>query len=91
MGREYGLSSSRSGSGNGVVKATRCVVSGACSGFTLVEAAITLVIFGILVMSVAKGQELIQSARVKDSLAQQDAVEQAVLAFQDRFRALPGD
>ena len=63
----------------------------ACSGFTLVEVAVVLVILGLLIQSVATGQELIQNARVRDILAQQDAVEQAVLAFQDRFRALPGD
>ena len=55
------------------------------------EVAIVLVIVGFLVQSVAKGQELIQNARVHDIIAQQDAMEQAVLAFQDRFRALPGD
>jgi hypothetical protein len=62
-----------------------------CGGFTLVELAIILVIVGLLFQSVVKGQELIQSARVRDIMAQQDAVEQAVLAFQDRFRAPPGD
>jgi prepilin-type N-terminal cleavage/methylation domain-containing protein len=61
------------------------------TGFTLVEVAIVLVIAGLLVQIVAKGQELIHNARVRDIIAQQDAMEQAVLAFQDRFRALPGD
>ncbi len=61
------------------------------TGLTLVEAAIVLMIVGFVVQGVVKGQELIQNARVRDVMAQQDAVEQAVLAFQDRFRALPGD
>lgn len=60
-------------------------------GFTLVEVAIVLVVLGLLIMSVAKGQELFQNARVHNILAQQAAVEQAVLAFEDRYRALPGD
>ncbi|HEU5284497.1 MAG TPA: hypothetical protein VFU53_11830 [Burkholderiales bacterium] len=37
------------------------------------------------------GQNLIHDARVRSIIAQQGAVESAVLAFQDRYRALPGD
>lgn len=65
--------------------------SGGCGGFTLAEMAIILVIVGVLVQGVVAGQELIHNARVRDLLAQQNAVEQAVLAFQDRFHAPPGD
>jgi hypothetical protein len=57
----------------------------------LVEVAIVLVIVGLLIEVVMQGQELIQNARVRDIIAQQAAAEQAVLAFQDRFRFLPGD
>ena len=60
-------------------------------GFTLVEIAIVLVVLALLVMSVAKGQELFQNARVRNIMSQQNAVEQAVLAFEDRYRAMPGD
>ena len=42
-------------------------------------------------MSTVRAQQLIRNARVRDFIAQQDAVEHAVLAFEDRFRALPGD
>ncbi len=65
--------------------------SSGCGGFTLTEMAIILVIVGVLVQGVVAGQELIHNARVRDLLAQQNAVEQAVLAFQDRFHAPPGD
>jgi hypothetical protein len=61
------------------------------AGFTLVEVAIVLVTIGLLIGGIARGQELIQNARVRDFMAGQDAVEQAVLAFQDRFHAMPGD
>ena len=50
-----------------------------------------LVIVGLLVMGTVRAQQLIGNARVRDFIAQQDAVERAILAFQDRFRALPGD
>jgi hypothetical protein len=60
-------------------------------GFTLVEAAVMLVITGLLVQAVIYGQSLIDSARVQALAAQQGAVTGAMLAFQDRFRALPGD
>jgi hypothetical protein len=44
-----------------------------------------------LLGSVLSGQELIRSARVRNLISQQDGVRAAVLGFQDRFRALPGD
>ena len=61
------------------------------NGFTLIEIAIVLVIIGLLLGGVLKGQELITSARVRNLIAQQDGVKAAFFGFQDRFRALPGD
>lgn len=60
-------------------------------GFTLIEIAIVLVIIGLLLGGVLKGQELITSARVRNLISQQDGVKAAFFGFQDRFRALPGD
>ncbi|MDR1423041.1 MAG: type II secretion system GspH family protein [Azoarcus sp.] len=61
------------------------------AGFTLVEIAIVLVIIGLLLSGVLKGQELINSAKVK-SLAQDfRTVPAFIYAYQDKFRALPGD
>lgn len=65
--------------------------SGPNRGFTLVEMAIILLIIGMLVVGVIQGQQLILSARVRSIIAQQDAVTTSVIAFQDRFQALPGD
>lgn len=62
----------------------------ASAGFTLVEVAIILLIVGLLILSVAKGQQLIGNARVREFLAQQDAVEQAVLAFESPLPRTPG-
>lgn len=61
------------------------------SGFTLIEIAIVLVIIGLLLGGVLKGQELITSARVRNLVSQQDGVKAAYFGFLDRFRALPGD
>ena len=61
------------------------------NGFTLIEIAIVLVIIGLLLGGVLKGQELITSARVRNLIAQQDGVKAAFFGFQDRYRALPGD
>jgi prepilin-type N-terminal cleavage/methylation domain-containing protein len=61
------------------------------SGFTLIEIAIVLVIVGLLLGGVLKGQELITSARVRNLITAQDGVKAAFFGFQDRFRGLPGD
>ena len=60
-------------------------------GFTLIEIAIVLVIIGLLLGGVLKGQELITSARVRNLISQQDGIKAAYFGFLDRFRALPGD
>ena len=60
-------------------------------GFTLIEIAIVLVIIGLLLGGVLKGQELITSARVRNLISVQDGVKAAFFGFQDRFRAVPGD
>src|SRR5688500_9751953 len=60
-------------------------------GFTLIEIAIVLVIIGLLLGGVLKGQELITGARVRNFIQQQDGVKAAYFGFLDRFRALPGD
>jgi len=59
-------------------------------GFTLIEIAIVLVIIGLLLGGVLKGQELITGARVRNMISQQDGIKAAFFGFQDRYRALPG-
>lgn len=60
-------------------------------GFTLIEIAIVLVIIGLLLGGVLKGQELITSARVRNLISMQDGTKAAYFGFLDRYRALPGD
>lgn len=61
------------------------------SGFTLIEIAIVLVIIGLLLGGVLKGQELINTARVRALNNTVDGVTAAWFRFQDRYRAFPGD
>jgi len=61
------------------------------SGFTLVEIAIVLVIIGLLLGGVLKGQELITQAKIKNVLNDLNGITAAVYSYQDRFKALPGD
>jgi prepilin-type N-terminal cleavage/methylation domain-containing protein len=61
------------------------------AGFTLIEIAIVLVIIGLLLGGVLKGQELITAARVRNLVTNQDGVKAAYFGFLDRYRALPGD
>lgn len=60
-------------------------------GFTLVEIAVVLVIIGLLLGGVLKGQELIGSARVKNLAQDLRSVPAMIYAYQDKYRALPGD
>ena len=61
------------------------------SGFTLVEIAIVLVIIGLLLGGILKGQELINSAKVKNLANDFRVIPTYIYAYQDKFRAVPGD
>lgn len=60
-------------------------------GFTLIEIAIVLVIIGLLLGGVLKGQELINTARVRAMNNTVDGITAAWFSFQDRYRSYPGD
>ncbi len=60
-------------------------------GFTLVELAIVLVIIGLIISAVLKGQELIVSARLKSTISDIDGIRSAANTFRDKYNALPGD
>lgn len=60
-------------------------------GFTLIEIAIVLVIIGLLLGGVLKGQELINTARVRSLNNSVDGITAAWFSFQDRYRSFPGD
>lgn len=60
-------------------------------GFTLIEMSIVLVIIGLIVGGILKGQELIESARQKNAINQIDQIKSGVTTFIDRFKGYPGD
>jgi prepilin-type N-terminal cleavage/methylation domain-containing protein len=60
-------------------------------GFTLIEMAIVLVIIGLLLGGVLKGQELIENSKIKAVTNDMKAVQAAYNGYIDRFKAIPGD
>src|SRR5437660_8360025 len=60
-------------------------------GFTLVEIAIVLVIIGLLLGGILKGQEMITQAKIKNVVADFSGISAAYHGYQDRYRAIPGD
>ncbi len=60
-------------------------------GFTLVEIAIVLVIIGLLLGGVLKGQELITNAKIKAVTSDFENITAAYYAYQDRTGHMAGD
>src|SRR5947209_11444180 len=59
--------------------------------FTLVEIASVLVIIGLLLGGILKGQEMITQAKIKNVINDFNGITVAITSYQDRYRALPGD
>ena len=60
-------------------------------GFTLVELAIVMVIIGLLIGGILKGQEMIANAQVTATIAQMKGLDAAASTFRDQYDAFPGD
>ncbi|MGH1376481.1 MAG: type II secretion system protein [Alphaproteobacteria bacterium] len=60
-------------------------------GFTLVELAVVMVIVGLLIGGILKGQEMIANQQVNSTIAQIKSVDAAQATFRDIYDALPGD
>lgn len=60
-------------------------------GFTLVELAIALVVIGLLIGGVLKGQELIENAKISSIIRNIKSYDSAAMIFRNTYGALPGD
>ena len=60
-------------------------------GFTLIEISIVLVIIGLLLGGVLKGQEMINEAKIRNIKQDMAGIAAAIHTYQDRYKALPGD
>ncbi len=61
------------------------------SGFTLVELAIVMIIIGLLIGGVLKGQELINNAQVAGAVSEVKGFDAAINTFRDTYAGYPGD
>ncbi len=61
------------------------------TGFTLVEIAIVLVIIGLLLGGILKGQEMIFNSKIKASFNLTREMSAAMNSYLDRYGQLPGD
>jgi prepilin-type N-terminal cleavage/methylation domain-containing protein len=60
-------------------------------GFTLIEMSIVLVIIGLIIGGILKGQEIIDASRQKNFITQIDSIRAAVNTFSDKYQGVPGD
>ena len=74
---------------------SRCQISAsrrrAQAGFTLIEAAIVLVIAALLTTAILSSQSILKAARVNNLVGVVSDLRSGVLGFQDRYGYMPGD
>lgn len=61
------------------------------AGFSLIEMAMVLIVIGLIIGGVLKGQDLIEAAKLKAILTQLNEYRLATATFIERYDGLPGD
>lgn len=61
------------------------------NGFTLVEMAIVMIVIGLLITGILKGQELVANSRVTGTIRMITSIQAVATNFKDMYAALPGD
>lgn len=61
------------------------------NGFTLIEIAIVVVIIGLLLGGILKGQEMIANAKAHSLISTSTGMKASIAMFMDRYRSYPGD
>ena len=60
-------------------------------GFTLVELAIVMIIIGLLITGILKGQEMIANAQVTSTISASKGIDSAASTFRDTYNAVAGN
>jgi len=60
-------------------------------GFTLVELAIVLIVIGLIIVIVLRGQGIVENARVSRQIRDFQGIQAGFYAYYDRFGMYPGD
>jgi prepilin-type N-terminal cleavage/methylation domain-containing protein len=60
-------------------------------GFTLVELAIVMIIIGLMIGAILKGQAMIDDAKQKRLIRDLQSISAAFYSYYDRYNAIPGD
>ncbi|MGL5719287.1 MAG: type II secretion system protein, partial [Alphaproteobacteria bacterium] len=59
-------------------------------GFSLIELAIALVVIGLILGGIFKGQELIERGRLQKTISQIADYQLALTTFVEQYEAIPG-
>lgn len=76
---------------SGPVKKQKNKCVKASPGFTLVELAIVMLVIGLLIGGILKGQEMLRQSRIKATISQLKSYSAGFIAFQSKYDAMPGD